>query len=69
MEIRWQDYIEEREAVMSGKLVFKGTRLPVEFILKQLATGMSHQDLLAQYPTLKIEHLRAAMYFRALKLI
>jgi uncharacterized protein (DUF433 family) len=39
MKMRWQDYIEERKDVMAGKPAFKGTRLTVEFILKQLGAG------------------------------
>jgi uncharacterized protein (DUF433 family) len=65
VKIKWQDFIEERKDVMTGKPAFKGTRLTVEFILKQLGTGMSHQDLLDQYPTLKPDHLRAAMLYAA----
>lgn len=65
MKIKWQDYIEERKDVMAGKPTFKGTRLTVEFILKQLGAGMNHQELLDQYPTLKPDHLRAAMLYAA----
>lgn len=65
MKIRWQDFIEERKDIMAGKAAFKGTRLTVEFVLKQLGTGMSHEELLDQYPTLKAEHLRAAMLYAA----
>jgi uncharacterized protein (DUF433 family) len=65
VKIKWQDYIEERKDVMAGKPVFKGTRLTVEFILKQLGAGMNHQEMLDQYPTLKREHLRAAMLYAA----
>jgi len=65
MKIKWQDYIEERKDVMSGKPAFKGTRLTVEFALRQLGTGMTHQEILNQYPTLKPEHLLAAMLYAA----
>ena len=65
MAIRWQDYIEERKEIMLGKPIFKGTRLTVEHVLKELGTGMTPQDLLANYPTLKPEHLRAAMLYAA----
>jgi uncharacterized protein (DUF433 family) len=63
VKIKWQDYVEERKEIMTGKPTFKGTRLTVEFVLKQLGTGMSHQELLDQYPTLKPEHIRAAMLY------
>lgn len=65
MKIQWQDYIEERKGVMAGKPTFKGTRLTVEFILKQLGAGMTQEELLHQYPTLKVEHVRAAMLYAA----
>lgn len=65
MKIRWQDYIEERKEVMTGKPVFKGTRLTVEFVLKQLGAGMTQAELLEQYPTLKAVHIQAAMLFAA----
>ncbi len=65
MSIQWQDYIEERPDVMLGKPVFKGTRLTVEHILRELGTDMGHEELLDNYPTLKPEHLQAAMLYAA----
>jgi uncharacterized protein (DUF433 family) len=50
---------------MVGKPVFKGTRLTVEFILKEIGAGMTHEALLDQYPTLKPEHIRAAVLYAA----
>jgi uncharacterized protein (DUF433 family) len=63
--MKWQDYIEERKEVMMGKPVFKGPRLTVEHVLKELGTGMSHEELLENYPTLKPEHIQAAMLYAA----
>jgi uncharacterized protein (DUF433 family) len=65
MALQWQDYIEERRGVMMGKPVFKGTRLTVEHVLRELGTGMSQQELLDNYPTLRPEHLQAAMLYAA----
>lgn len=65
MTIRWQDYIEERKDIMLGKPVFKGTRLTVEHVLKELGAGLSRQELLDNYPTLKPEHVRAALLYAA----
>ena len=59
----WDDYIEERKEVMLGKPVFKGTRLTVELVLTELGAGTTQEELLASYPTLKSEHIRAAMLF------
>jgi uncharacterized protein (DUF433 family) len=65
MSVKWQDYIEERKDVMLGKPVFKGTRLTVEHILRELGTGISPDELFDSYPNLKPEHLRAAMLYAA----
>jgi uncharacterized protein (DUF433 family) len=63
--MKWQDCIEERKDVMLGKPVFKGTRLTVEHALKELGTGMSHEELLVNYPMLKPEHIQAALLYAA----
>ncbi|HEX5442394.1 MAG TPA: DUF433 domain-containing protein [Pirellulales bacterium] len=65
MTIRWQEYIEERKDIMMGKPVFKGTRLTVQHVLEELGAGMSFEDLLENYPTLKAEHVRAALKYAA----
>jgi uncharacterized protein (DUF433 family) len=65
MAVRWQDYIEERKDVMLGKPIFKGTRLTVDHILTEMGTGMNDQELLDNYPTLRPEHIRAALLYAA----
>ena len=65
MAVKWQDCIEERKDVMLGKPVFKGTRLTVEHILRELGTGMSHDELFDNYPNLKPEHIQAALQYAA----
>jgi len=61
----WDEYIEERKEVMQGKPVFKGTRLTVELVLKALGAGSSPDELLKEYPSLKHEHIRAALLYAA----
>ncbi|MCZ7650322.1 MAG: DUF433 domain-containing protein [Thermoanaerobaculia bacterium] len=51
--------------VMLGKPVIRGTRIPVELILRRLAEGATEDDLLASYPHLTREDLRAAVAFAA----
>ena len=65
MAIRWQDYIEEDKAVMMGKPTFKGTRLTVGHVLNEMGTGMTNLELLENYPTLRPEHIRAALLYAA----
>lgn len=64
-KFHWDDYIEERKEVLLGKPVFKGTRLTVEMILTELGGGATPEQLLDAYPTLKPEHIRAAMLYAA----
>jgi uncharacterized protein (DUF433 family) len=64
-KFHWDDYIEERKEVLLGKPVFKGTRLSVEMILTELGGGATPEQLLDAYPTLKPEHIRAAMLYAA----
>lgn len=63
--IRWDDFIEERKDILLGKPVFKGTRLSVELVLKALGAGTTPDELLVEFPTLKADHIRAAMLFAA----
>ena len=39
--------------VLGGRLVFRGTRIPVEVLFDNLADGMSLDEILDAYPTLK----------------
>ena len=63
--MNWQDYIEERPDVMSGKPVFKGTRVTVEHVLQELANGMAEDELLRGHARLTRDHLRAAWAYAA----
>lgn len=51
--------------VMTGKPVIKGTRIPVEQILKLLAQGLSPDDILKDYPHLKKDDITAALLYAA----
>jgi uncharacterized protein (DUF433 family) len=63
--MKWQDYIEERQEIMLGKPVFKGTRLTVEHVLRELGTGMVYSELFENYPNLTPEHVQAALQYAA----
>lgn len=51
--------------VTMGKPVIRGTRITVEHILRSLAAGDSVEELLADYPSLTVEDIRAAQAFAA----
>lgn len=57
--------IESRPDVMLGKPVVRGTRIPVELILRRISEGASEEDLLEAYPNLTREDIRAAVAFAA----
>ena len=57
------DRIEINPAVMLGKPVIRGTRVPVELILRKLAEGATEDELLDAYPRLASEDLRAALTY------
>ncbi|MBW7958306.1 MAG: DUF433 domain-containing protein, partial [Candidatus Promineofilum sp.] len=53
--------IEIDPAVMMGKPVIRGTRIPVELIVRKLSEGATEADLLDAYPRLTVEDIRAAL--------
>ena len=57
--------IEINPKVCHGKPVIKGTRITVELILERLGDGWTDAELLASYPHLKPEHIRAAQAYAA----
>ena len=59
------DHIEINPKVMMGKPVIRGTRIPVELILRKLAEGASEADLLEAYPRLTREAIQAAIGYAA----
>ncbi|MBL67507.1 MAG: hypothetical protein CMO74_03495 [Verrucomicrobiales bacterium] len=61
----YEDYIEVRREVRSGKPCFKGTRITVYDVLEYLAGGMAEAELLEEFPALTPEHIRAALAFAA----
>ncbi|OGA31788.1 MAG: hypothetical protein A3G80_07075 [Betaproteobacteria bacterium RIFCSPLOWO2_12_FULL_62_13b] len=51
--------------VMVGKPVIRGTRVPVELIVRMLAQGIPEGDILREYPRLQPEDIRAALTYAA----
>ena len=59
------DRIEMSPRVMLGKPVIRGTRIPVELILRKLSEGASEADLVDAYPRLTPEDIHAAKRYVA----
>jgi uncharacterized protein (DUF433 family) len=51
--------------IMFGKPVIKGTRIPVELILRKLGAGMTEEQILEHHPHLTVEDIRAAAAYAA----
>jgi len=49
--------------ILGGKPVVEGTRLSVEHILGLLASGMSNQEIIADYPDLSEKSIRAVLAY------
>ncbi len=57
--------VEINPNVMLGKPVIRGTRIPVELILRKLSEGLSEAELLDAYPRLQREDIQAALAYAA----
>ncbi len=52
--------------ICHGKACIKGTRIMVSTILDSLAEGMTEEEILKEYPVLKLEDIKAAIEYAAL---
>jgi len=62
----WKDYVSFDPTICHGKAHIKGTRVTISVILDCLAEGMDDGDILDNYPSLKKEHILAALQYGAL---
>lgn len=60
------DRITIDSAICHGKPTVRGLRYPVETLLELLASGMTTEELLDDYPDLEREDILAALEFGAL---
>ena len=61
----WRNRIAIDPRVCHGKPCIKGTRIWVSLIIDNLAAGTPEAEVLAAYPTLTIEDIRAALAYAA----
>ena len=55
--------ITARADVFGGKPIVRGMRIPVELILSLLAQGETPEEILADYPGLEAEDIRACIAY------
>ncbi len=57
------DYFTQDPKISGGEAVFKGTRVLLRTVLASIAEGDSFEELLRAFPSLTVDHLRAAVAF------
>ncbi|GAB4016436.1 DUF433 domain-containing protein [Spirosoma migulaei] len=63
--LNYQEYISLNPEIRFGKPCIKGTRITVQDILGWLASGMTNDEILDDFPELTLDHIRAALAFAA----
>jgi uncharacterized protein (DUF433 family) len=63
--IEWRDHLTSDPRVCGGQLCAKGTRVLVTSILDSLAEGATRSEILRSYPTLRFDHIDAAVAYAA----
>ena len=61
----WQERISVDPAVCHGQACIAGTRILVTVVLDNLATGRTPEEIVADYPSLSLEDVRAAIAYAA----
>ncbi len=59
--IDWRHHVTSDPQICHGQLCATGTRVLVTNILESLAEGATREEILRSYPSLKPEHLDAAL--------
>lgn len=63
--MRLDDHIIITPGIRNGRPCIKGTRITVYDILEYLAGGMTEDQILADFPSLNRENIRACLAFAA----
>jgi uncharacterized protein (DUF433 family) len=61
----YKEIITLEDGKRSGKPCIRGMRIAVEDVLRWLASGMSFEDILNDFPELTLQDLQAALEFSA----
>ena len=65
MSRSYENRIQRDPSICGGQAVFKGTRVTLRTVLASLAEGATDAEVLADFPTLRPEDIRAAIAFAA----
>lgn len=65
METTLLNRITRDPAILTGKPIIRGMRISVEQILKMLARDISHSEILAEFPVLEEDDIKACLIYAA----
>jgi uncharacterized protein (DUF433 family) len=63
--MEWREHISIDPTVCHGQACIKGTRIPVAVVLGNLAAGLRAEEIVASYPPLRVDDVRAATAYAA----
>lgn len=65
MTVDYHSLITVVPGIRSGKPIIRGTRITVYDVLSYLASGMSHEEIIEEFPPLTEEALLACLSYAA----
>jgi uncharacterized protein (DUF433 family) len=63
--VLYQDIIAIEPGKRGGRPTIRGTRIAVADVLGWLAAGMTHEEIIRDYPELTENHIRACLAYAA----
>jgi len=66
-QIDYKKYIEVDPEIRFGKPVIKGTRITVYDVLQWLASGMTHEEIISDFPQITDKQILACLAYAANK--
>lgn len=63
--MHWNNRISVDPAICHGKACIAGTRVMVSVLVDNIAAGVSRQELLRSYPSIRDEDIDAALQYAA----
>ncbi len=63
--MNWRDHITVDPNVCHGKACIKDTRIMVSVVLDNVAAGLTPNEIIASYPSLKREDIQATVAYAA----
>ncbi len=65
METTLLNRITNNQSILGGKPIIRGMRISVEQILKMLARGISHDEIIKELPLLEEDDIKACLIYAA----